>query len=102
MCSPDLLGGGGEGGWDGESLGDLPGSKRGVFGLLGILKCFGEDVPEGADNGASVDRYEEVCERDKFETLFLGGDCGGWIVTDGVTPDIGRGREVRVGDGDKL
>lgn len=46
LCSPDLLGGGGEGGCEGGSEGDLPGSKRGVCGLLGILKCLGEEVPE--------------------------------------------------------
>jgi len=54
--SPDLLGGGGEGGLEAESLGDLPGSRRGVPGLLGILKCLGEDPPEAADDGASVDK----------------------------------------------
>jgi hypothetical protein len=54
--SPDLLGGGGEGGLDAESLGDFPGSRRGVPGLLGILKCLGEELPETADKGVSVDR----------------------------------------------
>ncbi len=49
--SADLRGGGGEGGLDAESLGDFPGSRRGVLGLLGILKCLGEDPPETADNG---------------------------------------------------
>jgi hypothetical protein len=54
--SPDLLGGGGEGGLDAESLGDFPGSKRGVPGLLGILKCLGEELPDTLDKGVSVDR----------------------------------------------
>ena len=54
--SPDLLGGGGEGGLEAESLGDLPGSSRGVPGLLGILKCLGEEPPETADDGTSVDK----------------------------------------------
>jgi hypothetical protein len=55
--SPDLRGGGGEGGLDAESWGDFPGSRRGVLGLLGILKCLGEDPPEAADNGwLDVDR----------------------------------------------
>jgi hypothetical protein len=56
LNSPDRRGGGGEGGLDAESLGDFPGSKRGVLGLLGILKCLGEDPPETADNGVSVVR----------------------------------------------
>ena len=56
LNSPDLLGGGGEGGLDAESFGDLPGSRRGVPGLLGILKCLGEEPPETADEGASVER----------------------------------------------
>lgn len=77
LCSPDLLGGGGDGGWDGGREGDLPGSRRGVCGLLGILKCLGEEDPEAADSGASVDKYEEAFARVKFRTLFLGGDCGG-------------------------
>jgi hypothetical protein len=102
LCSPDLLGGGGEGGCEGGRDGDLPGSKRGVFGLLGILKCLGEDDPDVADIGASVDRYEEVFVKAKFSTVVLGGDCGGWIVTEGGTADISLGRRFRVGDGDRL
>ena len=102
LCSPDLLGGGGEGGCEGGRDGDLPGSKRGVFGLLGIRKCLGEDVPDVADNGASVDKYEEVVANDKFKTLFLGGDCGGWIVTEGVMVGTGQDRKLRVGEGDRL
>jgi hypothetical protein len=54
--SPDLLGGGGEGGPDAESLGDFPGSRRGVPGLLGIRKFLGEEVVVTADRGVSVDR----------------------------------------------
>jgi hypothetical protein len=54
--SPDLLGGGGDGGVEAESLGDFLGSRRGVPGLLGILKFLGEEVPETADKGVSVDR----------------------------------------------
>jgi hypothetical protein len=102
LCSPDLLGGGGEGGCEGGREFDLPGSRRGVFGLLEILKCLGEDVPGVADNGASMERCERVLDNDKFRTLFLGGDCGGSIVTEGVMVDSGRYREIRVGEGDGL
>jgi hypothetical protein len=73
-----------------------------VFGLLGILKCLGEDVPHVADSGASVDKYEEVLDNDKFSTLLFGGDCGGWMVTEGGMADTDRGHKFRVGDGDRL
>jgi len=56
LNSADRRGGGGEGGLDARSLGDFPGSRRGVLGLLGILKCLGEDPPETADNWVSVVR----------------------------------------------
>lgn len=57
IISPDLRGGGGDGGCDGVSEGDLLGSSRGVCGLLGIRKCLGEEVPEVADMGVlSVER----------------------------------------------
>ena len=52
LISPDLLGGGGEGG----GLGDFLESRRGVLGRLGIRKCLGEEPPEDAERGASVDR----------------------------------------------
>lgn len=100
LCSPDLLGGGGEGGFDGGSEWDLPGSRRGVCGLLGILKCLGEEAPEVEDNGAPADKYGVVFDTVRFNTLFLGGDCGGWIVTVGGTTDKGRVRRFRAGDGD--
>lgn len=45
LISPDLRGGGGDGGRDGESFGDLVDSTIGVCGRLGILKCLGEFVP---------------------------------------------------------
>jgi hypothetical protein len=47
LSSADLRGGGGDGGRDDGKDGDLVGSTAGVWGLLGILKGFGEDVPEG-------------------------------------------------------
>lgn len=58
LSSPDLRGGGGEGGREGGSDGDFPGSKIGVCGLLGILKCLGEDVPDEEVTGvcSSVER----------------------------------------------
>lgn len=46
LSSPDLRGGGGDGGCDRGRDGDLAGSRLGVCGLLGILKGLGEDVPE--------------------------------------------------------
>jgi len=42
LSSADLLGGGGEGGCEGESLGDRRGSSVGVCGRLGILNWRGE------------------------------------------------------------
>lgn len=56
LSSPDLRGGGGEGGWDEGRGCDFVCSKRGVWGLLGILKCLGEDDPEVEESGASADR----------------------------------------------
>ena len=84
LNSPDLLGGGGEGGLDAESLGDLPGSNRGVLGLLGILKCRGEETPEAAERGSFVERYEGTLERLKFDVRDFGGDVGGSTVTAGA------------------
>lgn len=55
LISPDLRGGGGEGGLDGDNFGDLAESIIGVCGRLGILKFLGELVPV-EDGGASVDR----------------------------------------------
>jgi hypothetical protein len=106
LNSPDLRGGGGEGGLDAESFGDFPGSGRGVLGLLGIRKCLGEDPPETvADNGLEVDRYAGVLDSVKFNVLGLGGDCGGSTVTAGGGAEIvdtSIGRKFLVGDGDKL
>jgi hypothetical protein len=73
-----------------------------VAGLLGILKCFGEDLPDEADNGVSVVRYDGVLDRVKFKG-FLGGDCGGSTVTSGgKKADSGLGRRFLVGDGDRF
>lgn len=48
FSSADLLGGGGEGGCEAASLGDLLGSSIGVWGLLGILNGRGDgDGVEG-------------------------------------------------------
>jgi len=56
LSSPDLRGGGGEGGCVGRSIGDFLASTIGVWGRLGILKCPGEDLPEATDVGESVER----------------------------------------------
>lgn len=100
--SPDLRCGGGEGGKDAGSLGDLPGSKRGVDGRLGILKCLGEEPADAADRGLSVERYAGVLDNVKFMFLLFGGDCGGRIVTAGGAVESGRGRRTLVGEGDML
>lgn len=47
--SPDLLGGGGSGAWgaaEGDNKGDFRCSTSGVWGLLGILKCRDNEIPE--------------------------------------------------------
>lgn len=98
--SPDLRGGGGDGGCDGVSEGDLLGSNRGVCGLLGIRKCLGEEAPEVAEMGVlSVERYVGPPEMFKFEGFIFGGDCGGCIVTAGGGADAFT-RGLRVGDGE--
>lgn len=82
LISPDLRGGGGEGGCEGVNFGDLVESSVGVWDLLGIRKCLGEPVPE-FNVGVLVDRCIGVLERVKCDSLALGGDCGGNIVTEG-------------------
>ena len=79
-------------------------SKRGVWGLLGILKCRGDDPPEVevADVGVSAERYAGVLDKVKLRLFPLGGDCGGSIVTAGGIDAAGFARKARVGDGDKL
>ena len=58
LISTDLLGGGGEGGLAGrlDNEGDLPTSTVGVCGLLGSLNWPGEDLPDVAEIGLSVER----------------------------------------------
>ena len=73
LSSADLRGGGGEGGWDAGKDGDFLASKSGVDGLLGILKCLGDELLGRADVGLSVVRYVGVLESDKFNDFF-GGD----------------------------
>lgn len=73
LNSPDLRGGGGEGG----IFGDFRGSRRGVFGRLGIRKCLGEEAAEDdAERGPSVDKNAEGLDKARFNFLFLGGDWG--------------------------
>jgi hypothetical protein len=55
LTSPDLRGGGGDGGLDADNEGDLPASS-GVLGRLGIRKCLGEEPPGLGEKEASVDR----------------------------------------------
>lgn len=73
-----------------------------MFGLLGTLKCLGEEVPELAEGGPSAVRYGEVFDNDKLNILFFGGDRGGWIVTDGGAVTGGRECRVRVGESERL
>lgn len=47
LSSPDRLGGGGDGGWEGVCRGDVRGSRTGVRGRPGILNC----LLAGADAG---------------------------------------------------
>jgi len=58
LISPDLLGGGGEGGLAGrvDNEEDLPISTVGVCGRLEILNCPGEDLPDVAEMGLSAER----------------------------------------------
>ena len=83
----------------GLSNGDFPGSKIGVCGRLGILKCRGEDEVAGTGVWAPVERYAELFVRLKLKFFPLGGDCGGSIITEGAMVDMGRCRG-RVGEGD--
>lgn len=101
LNSPDLRGGGGEGGREEDTLGGLPDSTRGVLGLLGSLKCLGDAPPEEADRGESVVRYAGVFGSTRLNWLPFGGDWGGWIVTAGIIAVKGRGRALLVGEGDK-
>jgi len=58
LISPDLLGGGGDGGRAGrvDNEEDLPISTVGVCGRLGNLKWPGEDLPDVAEIGLSAER----------------------------------------------
>jgi hypothetical protein len=58
--SPDLRGGGGDGGRERGRDGDLAGSKPGESDLLGILKCLGEDVTGDEAVIVSAERYDAV------------------------------------------
>jgi hypothetical protein len=72
LISPERRGGGGEGGRDVESLGDLVESINGVCGRLGILKCRGVLVP---DAGVLVSLDSRVVAFDKVKLVGL--DFGG-------------------------
>jgi hypothetical protein len=54
----------------------LPGSRRGVWGLLGILKCLGEEVPGPEGFGLSERRVEGL-DTAKFNVIVFSGDSGG-------------------------
>lgn len=75
-----------------------------MLGLLGILKCLGDDLPEEdvADVGPSAERYDGVLDRFRFRPFPLGGDCGGSIVTAGGIGAAGFVRKAGVGEGDKV
>jgi hypothetical protein len=74
LSSPDRLGGGGEGGSEDGLEGGFLESNRGVFDRLGILKCPGEELPDGAEKGASVDKYAEAFANERFKFFIFGGD----------------------------
>jgi hypothetical protein len=81
LNSPDLRGGGGEGGL--EARGDLGGGGAGV-GVVGrngglklpLLGLLGLVTESGLRNLG-------LSSATMAETLLFGGDCGGWIVTAG-------------------
>jgi hypothetical protein len=74
LSSPDLRGGGGDGGCEADSLGDFPGSNNGVCGLLGILKCFGEGACGVVGNEDSVDKYVGALDKLRLNVRAFGGD----------------------------
>lgn len=101
--SPDLRGGGGEGGREGKSLGEFVDSIIGVCGLLGILKCRGEFVPD-PEGGVSLVSKVFASAKLKFEIRGFGGDWGGNTFTAGgmFIGGVGLGRGLLVGEGDTL
>jgi hypothetical protein len=110
--SPDLLGGGGSGGKCGGRNGDLRASICGVCGLLAILKCRGDEVPEleavPSELGVSVARRQLGSV--ELRPRFFGGDLGASTLTAGGADDVpkpgpvetGLCLELRVGDEDSL
>lgn len=107
--SPDLRGGGGSGGCEGNSEGDLLGSKTGVCALLGILKCRGDDGPDAELVGKSAVRNVGRLPVAKFRGLLFGGELGGSTVTAGedfseevIPVDDGLRRAVPGGEGVRL
>jgi len=90
LSSADRRGGGGDGGWEGTSLGDLRGSRIGVCGRLGILNCF--ECPPGEEGFMS----ESVCKKaGRSPTAISGprfggdGEWGGSTMSEGGC--MGRG-----------
>jgi hypothetical protein len=85
--SADLLGGGGSGGCEaeeGDNNGGFRGSTRGVWGLLGILKCLGDETPGAeADLGASTAKEPREPGIVRLRLFDFGGDFGGSTVTAG-------------------
>ena len=85
--SADLLGGGGSGGFEdaeGGNKGDLRWSTSGVWGLLGILKWRGDEIPGLEDIlGASALKKSDALDIVRLRFRGFGGDCGGSIVTEG-------------------
>jgi hypothetical protein len=105
--SVDLLGGGGDGGWEGVRRGDLRGSRMGVrgsrigvCGRLGILNVLGP-VPgdEGCFTNESVFRKPGRSPTVPSTDLF-GGDWGGSTRRDGgcIGRGLTAGRPRRVGE----
>ena len=89
LNSPDRRGGGGDGGCDGVSRGDLRRSNVGVSGRLGILKWRGDAAGDTGFTMASAFRKAGWSPVAIFSSLPLGGDWGGSTRTEGGA--MGRG-----------
>jgi hypothetical protein len=93
FSSPDLRGGGGDGGCEAVNRGDLRGSRTGVCGRLGILNGRGD--PDGVVGVVTVSGFKNwgTSPWARFITLPLGGDIGGCTRTAGAF----NGRGVNIG-----
>lgn len=76
LNSAERRGGGGDGGWDGDILGDLRGSKVGVCGRLGILNALGPVAGEAGCESLTSESVLTKCGRSPtaISKLPFGGD----------------------------